>query len=153
MLSLTGKVLIVKALGISKFALIASMLHVSENRITKINTIIFNFIWNGKTDKVKRKIIIQKYEHGGIKMVDFKNYVNASKCKWIQRYLSGPSASWKVSFEHFCNKENLCLFLRSKFEIKELPKAIPDYYMDSLIAWNQLRQKSNHGIELICITN
>ena len=86
MLSLTGKVLIVKALGISKFALIASMLHVSENRITKINTIIFNFIWNGKTDKVKGKIIIQKYEHGGIKMVDFKNYVNASKCKWIQRY-------------------------------------------------------------------
>ena len=39
--------------------------------------------------------------------------------------------------------------MRSKFEIKELPKAIPDYYMDSLIAWNQLRQKSNHGIELI----
>ena len=149
MLSLTGKVLIVKALGISKFALISSLLHVPEDRIKKINTIIFNFIWNGKTDKVKRKIIIQKHEYGGIRMVDFKNYVNASKCKWIQRYLSGPSASWKVSFEHFCNKENLGLFLRSKFEIKELPRTLPRYYMDSLTAWNHLRNKSNHGMEFI----
>ena len=68
MLLLTGKFLIVIALEISKFALIASVLHVSENRIAKINNIIFNFIWNGKTDNVKRKIIMQKYKHGDKKL-------------------------------------------------------------------------------------
>ena len=54
-LSLSGKILIVKALGISKFSLVASMLHVPEKIIKSVNTTIYHFIWNGKTDKVNRK--------------------------------------------------------------------------------------------------
>ena len=52
-LSLTGKVLIVKALALSKFALLASLVSVSKEIIIKVNTIIYHFIWNGKMDKIK----------------------------------------------------------------------------------------------------
>ena len=69
-LSLTGKILIVKTLGISKFALISSLLHVPDHIIKSINTIIFSFIWSGKTDKVKRKIIVQSHEKGVLKMIN-----------------------------------------------------------------------------------
>ena len=31
----------------------------------------FNFIWNGKTDKVKRNIMMQNYESGGLKMIEY----------------------------------------------------------------------------------
>ena len=47
------------------------MLHVPEDIISKINSMLFEFIWNGKADKVKRKIIIQDYSEGGLKMIDF----------------------------------------------------------------------------------
>ena len=43
-LSLAGKILIVKTLGISKFALCASILHILDTMIQKVNTTIYNFI-------------------------------------------------------------------------------------------------------------
>lgn len=139
-LSFTGKVLIIKALGISKFALVASLINVPENIINEINSIIFNFVWNGKTDKVKRKQFIQTIDMGGLKMVDFDNYVKAAKCKWIQRYLNNQNDAWKDAFEFFCAKENLSVYLRSNFALNELPKNIPNYYLDSISTWHLLRK-------------
>ena len=148
-LSLTGKILIVKTLGISKFALISSLLHVPDHIIKSINTIIFSFIWGGKTDKVKRKIIVQSHEKGGLKMINFSNFVQAAKCKWIQRYLNCKNANWKTMFDYFCNKENLGIFLRGNFEIKELPKSLPSYYYDAILSWNNLKQKVDSKTEFI----
>ena len=67
-----------KTLGISNFALTSSMLHIPETMIKK-KSIIYNFIWNGRSDKVKCKIIIQDYEKGGLKMINFDIYVKAAK--------------------------------------------------------------------------
>lgn len=148
-LSLTGKILIVKTLGISKFALIASLLHIPETLIKKVNTIIYNFIWNGRSDKVKRKIIIQDYDKGGLKMINFDIYVKAAKCKWIQRYLDSSNASWKNLFQYFCKKENLDIFLRSNFDLNELPKTLPSYYYDSISCWNNLKQSCDDKVDFI----
>ena len=100
----------------SKFALVASLVHVPDKKMKVGNTIIFNFIWNGKTDKVRRKVMIQSHEKGGLKMIDFCNYVKAAKCKWIQRYLDDQTVNWKYSFEYFCKTDNLGIFLRGNFE-------------------------------------
>ena len=139
-LTFAGKVLIIKSLGISKFALVSSLINVPENIIKEINCIIYNFVWNGKTDKVKRKQFIQTVDLGGLKMIDFDNYVKASKCKWIQRYLNNQNDAWRDAFEFFCAKENLSVYLRSNFALNELPKNIPNYYLDSISAWHLLRK-------------
>lgn len=36
----------------------------------ELNSIIFRFLWNSDVDKVKRKIVTQKYSQGGLKMLD-----------------------------------------------------------------------------------
>ena len=140
-LSLTGRVLIVKSLGLSTFSLLASLIHVSTDVIKRINTIVYNFIWNSKTDKVKRQIVQLDYCDGGLRMLDFETMVTCAKIKWINRYFDGSSPDWKYSFGSFCCKENLSIFLRSNFDLKELPKNIPNYYYDSLKAWYFLRSK------------
>ena len=61
-LSLSGKILVVKALSLSKFALLASLISIPKDIISEVNKIIYSFIWNGKTDKVKRKIIEQEFQ-------------------------------------------------------------------------------------------
>ena len=63
-LSLTGKVLIIKALGLTKITLLASLIHIPDRYITAVNKTIYNFIWNGKCDKVKRLIFMQNYNLG-----------------------------------------------------------------------------------------
>ena len=148
-LSLSGKILIVKALGISKFSLVASMLHLPEKIIKSVNTIIYHFIWNGKTDKVKRKFLIQNFEKGGLNMIDFSNYVKAAKYMWIQRYLDGSFSNWKSCFEYFSEKQNLRLYLRGNFDVKELPKSLPKYYLDSIVSWHSLRKKSTFETDFI----
>ena len=150
-LSLSGKILIVKTLGVSKFALVASLLHVPEKIMKIVNSIIFNFIWNGKTDKVRRKIMIQSHEKGGLKMIDFCNYVKAAKCKWVQRYLDDQVVNWKYSFEVFCKKDNLGIFLRGNFDLKELPKSLPCYYFDSIACWHSLKLKKREKVILFGI--
>ena len=142
-LTLSGRILVVKTLGISKFALVSNVLHVPDSIIKRINTIIFNFVWKAKTDKIKRKIFVQDYKLGGYKMIDYNSYVKAAKCTWITRYLDGQTFDWKSSFEGFCKKENLALFLRSNFDMAELPNTMPLYYKDSITAWSCLHKKAN----------
>ena len=45
-MSLKGKVLIVKTLGLSKFIYLSKVLHVPDNK-QQINKKIYSFIWNG----------------------------------------------------------------------------------------------------------
>ena len=146
-LSFTGKILIIKALGLSRFALLASLLTVPKEVIIKVNALIYNFIWNGNNDKVKRTLLEQDFEQGGLKMLDFETMVKAAKIKWIKRYFDGEHADWKIMFETFCCKENLNVYLRSNFDVKELTNSIPSYYMESIKYWCTLKTNVIDGFD------
>ena len=46
---------------------------------------MFDFVWDGKPDKIKREILIQSYENGGLKMTDIDIFIKTIKCSWIKR--------------------------------------------------------------------
>ena len=53
---LRGKVTIIKTYGISKLVYLASLIPNPPIYITnKLNNLIFDFMWNGKGDKIKTK--------------------------------------------------------------------------------------------------
>ena len=131
----------------SRFALLASLLTVPKEVIIKVNALIYNFIWNGKNDKVKRTLLEQDFEQGGLKMLDFETMVKAAKIKWIKRYFDGEHADWKIMFETFCCKENLNVYLRSNFDMKELTNSIPSYYMESIKYWCTLKTNVIDGFD------
>ena len=141
-LTLLGKVLIIKTIGLSKFIYAASVLHVPENIIMDVNRELFNFLWNGKVDKVKRDIVIQEYEYGGLKMSTFDMCIKAAKVKWIQKYLDcSNSAQWKTTLEYLAKKQSLKMFVMSNFKLKELPKDLPMYYLDSFLNWKEVKSE------------
>ena len=57
-LTLYGKINIVKTLGLSKLIFNASVLYIPHHYIEQINKITFNFIWDSKPAKIKRKTLI-----------------------------------------------------------------------------------------------
>ena len=60
----------------------------------------FNFLWDGKGDKIKRDIMISDYNNGGLRMVDIKLFNKALKFSWITKYLdSGNHGKWKLLFD------------------------------------------------------
>ena len=56
----------------------ASVIPVSKELIKEANSVLYNFIWNGK-DKVKRLALISDIEIGGLKMLDIQSTNNMFK--------------------------------------------------------------------------
>ena len=73
-LTLYGKINIVKTLGLSKLIFNASVLYIPHHYIEQINKITFNFIWDGKPAKIKRKTLIGEKKKWRAKNVRFCYY-------------------------------------------------------------------------------
>ena len=66
-LSLLGKITVLKSLTISQLVYILSPLP-TDQRVTvvnEVNNLCYNFLWDGKGDKIKRDTMISDYEQGG----------------------------------------------------------------------------------------
>ena len=48
----------------------------------------YNFLWNDKGDKIKRKVMINDYSERGLKMIDIAFFNRSLKATWIKKYLS-----------------------------------------------------------------
>ena len=57
----------------------------SKEFIKRVEKELFGFVWRKKPDKIKRKIMYNTYEHGGLKMTDYESFCNALKISWIKR--------------------------------------------------------------------
>ena len=84
----------------SQLVYIFSPLQTNHEAIKEINTIFYKFLWNDKGDKIKRKIMINDYSEGGLKMIDIASFNKSLKATWIQKYLDPESRSkWKRLFD------------------------------------------------------
>ena len=112
----------------------------SDEWVTKINEKLYNFLWKGKCDKVKRKIVMQDVEKGGLNVTDLAMCIKAVRIKWIKKYINCKNdPAWKKTFEFLCNKENLNLFITSNFDTNELPVYLPLYHKESFKFWKDIK--------------
>ena len=54
---------------------------------------IYQFLWISKIHKIKKNIIIQDYRYGGLKMIDYTDFICALKSSWIRRLIHSD-ANW-----------------------------------------------------------
>ena len=47
----------------------------------------YHFLWNGEGDKIKRKVMINEPEYGGLKMIDLYPFNKCLKTTWVKKYL------------------------------------------------------------------
>ena len=76
-LSVFGKVTVVKSILLSKIThLLISLPSPDTNFIKKLEHILFNYVWGGKTDRISRYKMIKDYKDGGCRMVHLDNSLN-----------------------------------------------------------------------------
>ena len=96
-LTLLGRITVLKSLAASQLVYLLSPLPCNHHAINEINTLFYQFLWNGKGDKIKRKIMINDYCEGGLKMIDLVSFNKSLKTTWIKKYLdSTNNGKWKV---------------------------------------------------------
>ena len=90
-LSIMGKIQIVKTFLLSQLIYIMQAISLPNQVLREINTILFKFIWKKRYsnrrafEKVKRDIICQNYEHGGLKMVSIIDMQNTFLIQWVKK--------------------------------------------------------------------
>ena len=89
MLTVLGPNTLIKSLFLPKFNhLFTSLPNPLENFITDLRKLLFNFLWNGKPDRIKRTQITQDYFNGGIRVPNIENYIKAMKLTWVRGLLT-----------------------------------------------------------------
>ena len=85
---------LIKSLIIPKFVYVSSLLPTPKEVIKQLNQLVFKFLWKG-VDKVTRLSVINEYENGGLKMIDFKIMVKSLQLTWIKRIFGENDGVWK----------------------------------------------------------
>ena len=102
-LTLIGKVQIIKSFALPKVLYRLTLIASNKEFIKKINTLLFSFVWKGK-DKVKRTVLINQIEKGGLKMPDLNSIISTQRIMCIKKYLTPYAASWKSFLDFHLRK-------------------------------------------------
>ena len=138
-LTLFGRVLITKTLGISQIIYSASNIEVPDTIADTLKRKLFNFIWKKKKDKIKRTVLYQDLEEGGLRMTDVDLMFKALRLAWIPRLLNAGDKNWcSVPNHYFRKKGGLNFLLKCNYNTKYFPQ-LPAFYKNILKFFQELK--------------
>ena len=126
-------------MGLAKLIYSTSLLPIPKHLIDSINKIIFDFIWDGKTPKIKRKTVIAEKKYGGLKMIDFEIMERSLKIAWVKRIIDNEDVAWKVIPNYAtCQYGGLQFLVKCDYNIKSLNlEYLPEFYHKVLSYWHE----------------
>ena len=91
-----GKITVIRSLMLAKIVhILIALPDPDMPEIKKLETLFYKFLWNKKPDKIKREIIVQKLEDGGLNMPDVNQFIKSLKISWIRRFHQS-NATWRL---------------------------------------------------------
>jgi len=132
-LTYKGKVVIVNSLALSQLQYISTVLYVPQMVINEVNDLIFKFLWPKKAH-VKKSVVIQNIQDGGLKMPEYEYKVKACKIAWIKRLLQGGKCS--ILAKAILNPPMPWNeFFRLNNDSQFIPENTPPFYKQLLQCW------------------
>ena len=83
-LSVMGKVLILNTLGLSGLIYLRTVYPIPKPCLNRVNTLIFNFLWSGKNEMIKREVLLLLTSRGGLGLMDVATKLQALQFKSMQ---------------------------------------------------------------------
>ena len=145
-LTLLGRIQIVKTFAIPKFMYKAILIPVSQDLISEINKLLYGFIWKGK-DKVKRSVLINDIDDGGLKMLDIQSMISAQRVTSLKKYMEVYNSTWKSILDFFLRQVGGKFLLHRNFDTHNLPIYLPEFYKECLEAWMELKPSTVKSYE------
>ena len=83
-LSLAAKVLILNTLGLFGLLYLRTVYPIPKSCLTRVNTLVFNFLWSGRNEMIKRDILFLPTDRGGLGLTDLTTKLQALQFKSIR---------------------------------------------------------------------
>ncbi len=158
-LSYTGKVHIIKSIGLSNILYSSNMISSEDKHIKELEHILWTFLWDDKRISVPKDIVFLPRNKGGLNMADVHTMLKVQKIRWIIRILSSTDAAWKVlplkyitcldkkyGIDFFLLKIDDCIDIINECKI-------PDFYKACILSFQELgvkgKVRSPHDNEII----
>ena len=136
-LSLLGKITIIKSFLLSKMTYVFSVLPTSQEFIKQLNTIIFNFLWNG-SDKITRLAAINDIKFGGLRLIDIETSIKSLRLAWLGRIFLSGRTPWKAFIDHLLDNYGGIFFVSCNYDIKDY-NFYSIFYNELLQWWDDFR--------------
>ena len=138
-----GRLHLIKSMALSQLVYLMSVLEKPCRRMLKeLETIMFNFIWNGKRDRIKRSTMKNLRSAGGLQVPDPSTQADSLKVTWIKRFMNGDNhAKWKRLLEtKFLVGRNLVIF-ECKLSRRALECKLPNkFWRETYLAWRKIAE-------------
>ena len=125
-----------------------------------INASSFSFIWDNKPDKIKRQVLYQDYNHGGLNAPNISVFCKALRLVWIHHLLFSESdeiETWKTVPDFaFKIYGGLNFLLRCNYDNKLWKNSkIPIYYAEILDFFKELKvlYGYDNGCDMVLFNN
>ena len=128
-----------KTFAVPKIMYRASVIPLSKELIKESNSIICEFIWNGK-DKVKRHALISDIKNGGSRMLDIESMIKAKRVMCLKKFLQDYPSSWETILGKILSPVGGRFLLYCNFDTAKLKISLPAYYKECLDAWSELNR-------------
>ena len=164
-LGLIGKICIIKSFLSAQFVYILKSIGLPENVLTEINRLFFRFLWRKKDcnkkayEKVKRKVMINNIDLGGLSMIDMHILQKSFKLEWVVKlFRCKKEEKWAwVAKEYLIYLSEDLQLLNSTVGVKEfkgLDQIADSFWKTCITVWlnyNSLHETKNTYSE--CIFN
>ena len=98
-LSLKGKVILIKALALSKLWYIGKVTGIPKSVIVTIEKILFKFLWGKRNyEPIKRKVMKNSIKEGGVDFPDIKTKIRALLVHRVTEIISDRTKTWEGLF-------------------------------------------------------
>ena len=143
-LTIYGRSLLAKSLGVSQLVYAASMLTVPSLVIKSVQIELFSFLWKNKKDKIKRRVMYQPLGEGGLNFVNFFAVVKSLRLAWISRLLSSTADSWKTIPNYYFNTYGgLKFLLKCNYNSASMNNDLPTFYRELLQYFQEFKDRTN----------
>ena len=89
-----GKITVIKTLILSVFTHLFMAIPTPIGILNEINKLLFNFVWDGKPDKIVRDRLCTSRLSGGLNMTNIYNFEKSMKTRWLKQMLISNHKSW-----------------------------------------------------------
>ncbi len=133
-----GRNTVLKSLLLPKLNhLFAALPNPPDATIDKLQKLCYKFVWKGKPDKIKRKVVILNPKHGGFKVPKISEIITAQKLGWIRRLITTDN-KWQYLFYKHLTSQDFLWMADSNYINMITPQTFTNaFWRDTLYSWSK----------------
>ena len=142
-----GKITIIKTNILSQCIHLLTVIPRSVEFLKEVNSIIYNFLWSGKPDKINRATTMLQCSQGGMNMINIFNFEKAIKVSWIKKIIFQTNSQWYKLLFCMHSEFNKILQFGDDWCTKLLGKVQNQFWQNVLNDWATMIRKCHYRYE------